>query len=550
MPSVQTLITRHPAALLPSAKQQAGIALLEILISVVLLGLVIAGAATLVDNHLEKLRINVAAQQMQVFAKGVNAFIKDNYPYLVAANDRGLIPASDKMPTVLTVDILRNTPHPESGLLSSARYLPNEFPQQNSFQQTLCALVLQPQPNELYAMIIAEGGQRINDADLSLFTATLGASGGGIYTDNPDLAKGALGKWEFNLITDEVGQYFAKTNCAGELLDPKPGDISRAGRPLMALWFSADPAADFLYRSEVPGHPELNTLQTDLKFRDDFVDESDKDNPVFSGGASMQLQIVREPGEICDDPPTAGAPIVDEESQQRAVPPGTLARTEEGELLSCQLDETSGKRTWARIVSAGRWEFFLVNPDFDWFSPTCKAANAESSGACKKVIGTGYLIDNEHFSGTLHCVTKSGFKWACGESGNVDCKPGSIQKAMRWNNKARNTPATSWIGNALKWRDLEFLDWALEQSFAQALAAAQGNNMDLDDNQGLGQMLTWAQSMNLSFVEREQRRCAWFFAGDSIQECERISGQQVCSLREPYQVDTESIRIKNPVRKW
>lgn len=468
--------------------RQTGVGMLEILVSLTLFGMIIAAAATLVDNHLQQLRTTATTQQMQIFAKATQSFIKDNYVYLTSGGN-GIVPATSTVPTVITVDMLKNTIHPESGQISATRYLPTGFQDKNGHQQTLCALVLQPKPNELYAMVITEGGEPINDVDLSLLAASLGAAGGGIYTQNTSLAKGALGKWEFNLATDPVGQNFRNvpSSCTGAPVSFTPGHA------LMALWFSENPAATFIHRNEIANHPELNVMQTDMRFRDDFIDEFDRNNPKFFGGATAQLTLERLLGEECNLYPTAASPL-NPQTGKKEVPLGTLAMTDEGELLYCQKDATRNKNYWARNTSAGRWEFEVTKPQSMGFTR-------------KKFVGMGYLVDKDHFSGTLHCSPGENPAFACGSAGNVDCRPESQSKAFLWNGEA--ILSTSWIP---PYNPLDPVQWTPQ----------------------------WQQ-------EVQQRRCTWFYARGS--DCSIFPN--VPCFTNQFQVDVANLKVENPVRrKW
>lgn len=403
-----------------SSARQLGIALLEVLISLFLLGIVITGAVSMIDNHLEKVRMAATAEHMQVFAKGVKDFVKDNYPYLVSGGNN-LEPASDQHPAVLTVNTLQTTPNAVTGQTSATRYLPAGFKPTNSYQQTICALVLKPKPNsnELYTLIVTESinphAQNISDIDLSLLAASLGAAGGGIYQKDSDndllIAKGTMGKWEFDLKNDQVGQFFksAQRNCA----DQKQPLKLEAGHPLMALWFAEDTSSAYLYRDEVPGHPELNTMQTDLKFSDDEIDADDPSKSRF--GASVQLQIERVLGDRCEDTPTAGSPY-NPKTKKREVPVGTLARNARGEILSCQqIGDGPENRIWMGPVTIGRWRFKL-----------------EYQGTKKSFVGTGYFIGDNQFNGLMHCDPDTQNNFDCGNAGNIDCSKESDQLDCAW----------------------------------------------------------------------------------------------------------------------
>ncbi len=328
---------------------QRGITLLEILISLSILGMVIAGAASLIDNHLERTRSAATAQQMTIFANAVQAYIKDNYS--------GLLPlASATVPAVITTSTLQPT-------ASLTKYLPSNFNPVNAYGQTLCALVLQPNTNELYAMVVTDGGNAINDVDLALLAGTMGAAGGAIYSSAPTIAKGTLGKWHFDLNSDPVGKFFqtkSATNCDGTTTTI----TLTSGHPLMALWFASDTPSAYLYRDKVPGHPELNTMQTDIAFKDDTA---------TTWGASLSLKITRTAETECDSTPTGvGAPVQ----------LGTLARDTTGVILSCQDDGT--RHYWRR--SGGALSLYWGDPVENWAALTAITCSAVENSWQTRIV--------------------------------------------------------------------------------------------------------------------------------------------------------------------
>ena len=354
---------------------QRGVTLIELLLAIGIMGLVVAGAASLIDNHLERMRVAATAQQMTVFGNAVQAYIKDNYPNLLISNPSSGVPfAQASVPAVITTTILQTTPLP-SGTNSATKYLPANFVDVNAYGQKLCALVLQPKVGELYALVITEGGNAINDVDLGLLAGSIGGAGGAIYTSVnmplpnippatavKDIARGTMGKWYFNLKTDPVGMYFSgksTKNCSGA------GNTINllSGHPLMALWFSSDTSSAFLYRNAVPNHPELNTMGTDIKFNDDRSCTDATGKTITCFGASISLQIARTPETKCDDHPTGNG---------KPVQVGTLARDTSGSVLSCQL-AADGITYWRSVSS-----LFWGDPVENWAalnSITCDATH-------------------------------------------------------------------------------------------------------------------------------------------------------------------------------
>jgi len=144
--------------------------------------------------------------------------------------------------------------------LSTANYLTSGFSATNAYGQTLCGLVLQPSPGQLNAVVVAEGGTSINDADLGNVAAAIGAAGGGVYAASPTMLTGTMGGWQF-----AAGNY-ANANNLGQHCNGSSGTVSiAAGHPVMALWFTNfDTTSAFLYRNAVPGQPQLNTMITPI----------------------------------------------------------------------------------------------------------------------------------------------------------------------------------------------------------------------------------------------------------------------------------------------
>lgn len=344
-----------------NSQTQRGITLIEMLLSISILGLVIAAAATLVDNHLKQTRIAASAQHMKIFGDAVQAYIKDNYLDLTQANMHNVPVATKIIPAVITVNTLRTSPIGlPTGPVSPTRYLPSNYDPVNAYGQTICARVLQPKPNELYALVVTDfiptptnKPTPISDLDLGLLAGMIGASGGGIYNQGgafpKQTAKGTMGKWQFNINTDPVARNFkAGKRCNGNL-----GPINlQPGTPLMALWFNQDTSSAFLYRDEVPGHPELNTMQHDLRFRPDST---------TAPGATLTLSVIREPDTLCDTTPTSWKntnpdPVTGE---MALVPPGTLARDKNGNLMMCSKyaieDGGDGQNYWRTVAKAMNW---------------------------------------------------------------------------------------------------------------------------------------------------------------------------------------------------
>ena len=141
-------------------------------------------------------------------------------------------------------------------------------------------------------MVITEGGNAIDDLSLGQVAATIGGAGGGIYSSDPTVARGAMGGFSF-----AVGA-FGNPNHLAQRCNGTPGNIAvAAGHPVMALWFAdgATPEST-LYRDQVPGQPGLNTMNT----------------PILMGAGTIQ---------------TAGT---------ACAPNGSIGRDANGAVLACE----------------------------------------------------------------------------------------------------------------------------------------------------------------------------------------------------------------------
>ena len=272
-----------------SRRAQRGVTLLELIVVIGLLASVMTGLAKWSDMYVESTKETVAGQHMATVGDAANAYLKDNYATVSAA-------ATATTPVLITVDMLRTT-----------GYLQNGFSATNNFGQTLCVLVLKPSGTTLLGLVVSEGGTAVADLDLGNVAVAIGAPGGGIYSTATTTITGAMGGW-----TTPVGS-FANANASGKKCDGVTAGTPTlaAGHPVMALWFAnGDPSSAFLYRNSVPGHTELNTMNT----------------PILMGASTVQ---------------TAGAACTTN---------GAVGRDTNGGLLSC----TSG--VWKGGAGGLNWK--------------------------------------------------------------------------------------------------------------------------------------------------------------------------------------------------
>ena len=233
-----------------SRRAQLGVTLLELIVVIGIMASVMTGLAKWSDLYVESTKETVAGQHMAAVGDAANAYIKDKYATVNSV-------ATATTPALITVDMLIAT-----------GYLQNGFSATNNYGQTLCVLVLKPSSTTLLGLVVSEGGTAIADLDLGNVAVAIGAPGGGIYTTATTTITGAMGGW-----STPVGS-FANANASGKKCDGSTAGAPTlaAGHPVMALWFAnGDPSSAFLYRNLVPGHDELNTMNTPIIMGDSTV---------------------------------------------------------------------------------------------------------------------------------------------------------------------------------------------------------------------------------------------------------------------------------------
>ena len=219
--------------------RQKGFTLIEAAAALAALVVTLMVSNSLLQSYYSSMASEVTAQQTATVGNAVQNYVQQNYAALTGV-------ATATTPAVITVPMLQAT-----GFLSSG------FSPTNNKGQTLCALVLQPTANNLQTLVVSEGGTAINDLDLGTIAGIVGATGGGIYGSAPTVVRGAMGGWSFN-----IGNFAnSATHCDGSA-----GAVALSpGHPVEALWFNNGAISTaYLYRSAVPGHPELNTMNTPL----------------------------------------------------------------------------------------------------------------------------------------------------------------------------------------------------------------------------------------------------------------------------------------------
>ena len=166
----------------------------------------------------------VTARQMHQVTKAAQDYITA-YATNIEASSTATSPATITIP-----------------MLESTGFLPSGFQSTNPYGQTWEVQVLQPTPGQLQALVLSIGGQTIAPADGPRIGAEAGSRGGTVTASGT--AQGSYAGWQVSLAN--------YTN---------PG----VGHLASLLYFNNGSLEnDYLYRTAVPGQPQLNTMQTAL----------------------------------------------------------------------------------------------------------------------------------------------------------------------------------------------------------------------------------------------------------------------------------------------
>lgn len=204
---------------------QRGASLVEALIVLIISAITFAAGAQQYSKYLDNITNKQAADHATLIAGAASKYLKDNYSAVVAS-------AGPTTPAVITVAMLKSTNYLQAGISDK-----------NAFGQNYSIQVIEPLPNQLQAMVVTTGGQAISELDGRRIAQYMGAKGGFISTVDTTVATGSFGGWQMALSPFAV--------------NPGAGHIATA-------LFLEDGAVvnDYLYRNAVPGHPELNRMNT------------------------------------------------------------------------------------------------------------------------------------------------------------------------------------------------------------------------------------------------------------------------------------------------
>lgn len=230
--------------------KEGGYMLVEVLLAIVVGTMLMGGLMKMSKDANERTLAKNAADHMAVVASAASKYITANSATLQAT-------ATSSVAATITL-----------AQLIAGGYLPATFSNSNPYGQTYTVYVLEPTAGTLRGVVLTSGGRTVTASDKAFgnkhipFAASLlGAKGGYVPTgavpgQSSAVIQGSYGGWTMP---------FAGTNI------PNPG----AGH-LAANLDLVDAAAqhDQLYRVQVAGKPELNTMQTSIDMSDNSLAEA------------------------------------------------------------------------------------------------------------------------------------------------------------------------------------------------------------------------------------------------------------------------------------
>lgn len=227
--------------------KQGGFTLIEAAGAMLVGSLMLVGVTAMIDSSLENMKGQQAAlYQSQVVAattKYINSF--DNYNALTTM----LAPASGLPNAVVAIADLN---------------LPASMASTNVYGQAPCVVVKLRggTTNKLDVLVVTQGGNKIAEKDIPAVAAQAGPGNGHIVgtAAGPVHARGAA--WELDAAA--LGGFVS--SCL-------TGTATDSGHLVSALFFDGPGqlSTDFLYRNQIPGRPELNTMNAPLRLANNAV---------------------------------------------------------------------------------------------------------------------------------------------------------------------------------------------------------------------------------------------------------------------------------------
>lgn len=245
-----------------SRKSQLGV-LNAVETAIVLAVVVIAagGLSAILNQYNQGIKADAAADHAAMVLTAGNKYIQDNYAAIASV-------ATPTTPATVTTAMLKST-----------NYLPASVSDTNNFGQGYQLLALEPTANKLQVLLVTTGGTALPENVLRRAAAKLGGKGGVISKTNTSVATGTYGGWQMTMSTYGVS----------------PG----AGHLAIAQFFDEGTLTnDYLNRKAIPGHPEVNEMETAINMKGNNLNNVGDTNTVnVNASGKTTSQTVDTKGE-------------------------------------------------------------------------------------------------------------------------------------------------------------------------------------------------------------------------------------------------------------
>ena len=293
--------TSEPACHL---SKQAGFWIGPALGALAIVLIIVSGSAGLVRYAADTLRVNSAASQLVAMSNAAANYVKNNYGTLtttLALNGA----AASVTPAMMQTDGDLDSSYSATNAYGQSYLLQLRYVSQGSGSNIR---------NVIEPMLCTMGGTQIPD-DVALRIASKVDAGGTVLSSSPTIAKGNNGQWS---------QAVANFGIA-------PG----AGHVCVGLFANdAGLIADYLYRNAVPGHPEVNRMNTAIDMNNNAINNASTITALGKITAGGNVEV----GNYLQVDGVAAL-------NQSCSPNGLQARDASGNSLVC----TNG--AWTRYVS-------------------------------------------------------------------------------------------------------------------------------------------------------------------------------------------------------
>ncbi|MEI7307114.1 shufflon system plasmid conjugative transfer pilus tip adhesin PilV [Pectobacterium atrosepticum] len=316
-------------------KHDRGWAMLEVGATLLLIMVIVAYAAGEFQNYLKTKNWKIEATKASSYAAAVRSYVGRNYATLANST-------TSTTPVVITTAMLKNT-----------GFLPNGFAETNSLGQHMRAYVVKngQNPELLQAMVVSSEGQPFSVKALITMAKDISVGFGG-YIEDGQTAVGSLRSWQIPL-----SSY---------------GAVS--GRGHIAILLSTDELSgaqednDRLYRFQVNGRPDLNSMHTSIDMGANNINNIDN---VYAQNGIFNNEIRANSGDfvtnIIAGEEINGKTIKSKENisvggiiqlgtinipDMICFQNGDISRDVSGNILSCKQDE-NGIYSWKHAGSSG-----------------------------------------------------------------------------------------------------------------------------------------------------------------------------------------------------